>query len=221
MSTTGRRRKPAPASASAASGSASAATTTTTTNTSTPRARDSAETRRRLVEAAAVELNTHGFHGTDTNRIARAAGYAPAMFYRHFEDKRAIFLAVYDEWVRAEWSTVETLAAAGPRALAEAVVAHHERWRIFRASLRALVALDPVVRQHHRRARVRQLETLARLRGGALRPVDDALGLLVIERWADAAADGEAASLGVAREDVIDRLTALIASASAPAKRAR
>jgi AcrR family transcriptional regulator len=180
-----------------------------------PRTRDAGETRRRLVEAAAAELNEHGFHGTDTNRIARAAGYAPAMFYRHFDDKRAVFLAVYDEWVRAEWSSVETLAADGPRALAEAVIAHHERWRIFRASLRALVALDPVVRRHHRRARVKQVETLAALRGEA-RPVDDGLTLLAIERYADAAADGEAASLGIDRDAIVDRITALITEAARP-----
>jgi AcrR family transcriptional regulator len=183
------------------------------------RSRDASETRRRLVEAAAAELNAHGFHGTDTNRIARAAGYAPAMFYRHFDDKRAVFLAVYDEWVRSEWSTIETLAGDGPRALAEAVVAHHERWRIFRASLRALVALDPVVRRHHRRARTKQLETLVALRGGPPRPVDDALALLAIERYADAIADGEAAALGVDREAAVARIAAVIADIASPTRR--
>ena len=55
-------------------------------------------TRERLVEAAADAFNAHGFHGTDTNKIARAAGFAPQTFYRHFEDKLAIFIAVYEAW---------------------------------------------------------------------------------------------------------------------------
>ena len=35
--------------------------------------------------------------------IAREAGYAPASFYKHFDDKTAILLAVYENYVRLEW----------------------------------------------------------------------------------------------------------------------
>ncbi len=55
--------------------------------------RRSDDTRDRLVAAAARAFNRAGYHGTDSNRIARAAGYAPATFYKHFADKRAIFVA--------------------------------------------------------------------------------------------------------------------------------
>jgi AcrR family transcriptional regulator len=94
-----------------------------------------AETRQRLIQAAAVELETEGYFATDSNRIARAAGYAPGTFYKHFADKRAIFLAVYDDWVDAEWRAISDVVAAGaPLAelagqLVDLLIAHHRRWR--------------------------------------------------------------------------------------------
>src|SRR5271170_2352101 len=72
-----------------------------------PRRGTPAQTRARLVAAAAAVFNRDGYYGTDSNRIARAAGYAPATFYKHFPDKRAIFLAAYEAWVSAEWSAIE------------------------------------------------------------------------------------------------------------------
>src|SRR5260370_42471049 len=56
------------------------------------------ETRGALIEAAARIFNSAGYHGTDSNRIAREAGYAPGTFYVPFPDNLAIFLAVYDNW---------------------------------------------------------------------------------------------------------------------------
>ena len=51
-----------------------------------PKRGQSADTRERLVAAAAAVFNRDGYHGTDSNRLARAAGYAPATFYKHFPD---------------------------------------------------------------------------------------------------------------------------------------
>jgi AcrR family transcriptional regulator len=59
-----------------------------------------------LVDAARKEFQQHGFGGTDTNKIARRAGFFPRAFYRWFEDKRAICLAVYTAWVREEFSRI-------------------------------------------------------------------------------------------------------------------
>ena len=135
-----------------------------------PRRGTPAQTRDRLLAAAAVEFNRVGYHGTDSNRLARAAGYAPATFYKHFPDKRALFLAAYADWVTAEWARVEQLVrAGGPRAqlaaaIVETVLAMHRTWRGLRASLRALVAADPVARAFYRAQRRRQLERLAALR---------------------------------------------------------
>src|ERR1700749_1990478 len=78
------------------------------------------ETRSRLVAAAGKLFNSVGYFGTDSNRIARAAGYAPGTFYVHFADKREIFLEVYRGWVASEWQAIaaviapEQTARAGP-----------------------------------------------------------------------------------------------------------
>ena len=118
-----------------------------------------AETRDRLVRAAAEVYNRDGYDGTDSNRIAREAGYAPGTFYKHFTDKRQVFLAVYAEWVAREWREVSaTIGGEGTvRERAETIVdvflAHHRRWRRFRGSLRALVVTDPDVRDFYRAQR--------------------------------------------------------------------
>src|SRR5688572_2853570 len=70
-----------------------------------PRAAERGEARERgaargaLLDAARAEFDEAGFEGTDTNRIARRAGYAPQTFYRHFADKTTIFVETYHRWV--------------------------------------------------------------------------------------------------------------------------
>lgn len=165
------------------------------------------DTRRRLVAAAAEEFNRLGYEGTDSNRLSRAAGYAPGTFYKHFRDKREIFLAAYAEWVDREWQEVsaalELPGDASQRAarIVELTLAHHRRWSGLRASLRMLTAADPVVREFYRGQRRRQFELLARLRAAAGDPPrsreQDALLLFTLERCADAMAEDEAEALGL------------------------
>jgi len=187
-----------------------------------PRRGNPADTRARLVAAAAEVFNRVGYRGTDSNRLARAAGYAPGTFYKHFPDKRAIFLAAYEAWVTAEWATVERVLtrsaarAARAAALADAILAMHRRWRGLRASLRGLVADDPVARAFYRAQRRRQLELLARMsapRGTPGPPrAEHAVLLYTIERVSDAVADGELRELGLRAEDVRATLCAIIES---------
>ena len=182
-----------------------------------------ADTRERLVAAAAAVFNRDGYHGTDSNRLARAAGYAPATFYKHFPDKRAILLAAYEAWVTAEWQTIgATLRATrSPEERAERIVdfalVHHRRWTGLRASLRALVATDAVVRRFHRAQRRRQLDLLADMRRSgrdeAAARVDDAVMLLTLERTLDAVAEGEIEALGLGVEPVLERLRAIVRAA--------
>jgi AcrR family transcriptional regulator len=183
-----------------------------------PRRGTAAATRARLVAAAAVVFNRDGYHGTDSNRLARAAGYAPATFYKHFPDKRALFLAVYEAWVTAEWAAIErVLRADVPSATRAArivtmVVALHRRWRGLRAGLRALVATDAGARAFYRAQRRRQLQFMSRLGGRApgRRSEDAAVLLFTLERVADAIAEGELHDLHLALAPTLARLRALV-----------
>jgi len=182
-----------------------------------------ADTRHRLIAAAAVVFNRDGYHGTDSNRLARAAGYAPATFYKHFPDKRAILLAAYQAWVTTEWQAIGTAlrAASSPAERAERIVdlvlAHHRRWKGLRASLRTLVATDAVARRFHRAQRRRQLEWLASMRSPAgpdpHARVDDAILLFTLERTLDAVAEGEIVALGLGVAPVVAALRALVGTA--------
>src|SRR5262252_7543480 len=174
------------------------------------------ETRGRLLTAAANLFNREGFYGTDSNAIAKAAGYSTGVFYKHFKDKREIFLAAYEQWSLAEWEQVTAvLASAGSeRQLAQRLVLMfvevHTEWRGLLASLRQLVFTDRTVRRFHRRQRKRQLEWMAALRAQRRlrprRPEEDLVYLWTTERTFDAIAQGEVGALGLDRTLVIDAM---------------
>lgn len=163
-------------------------------------------TRQKLIEAAAEAFNENGFFGTDTNRIARAAGFAPQTFYRHFEDKLAVFIAVYDDWRASEKAAVRLAArAADPDlAIAQASLDHHRRWRGFRRSLRLLAIEEPRVRAARAASRREQLADLAKAPGNRGRELADlTAALLKVERICDAVADEELADLGLSDTEAL------------------
>jgi len=177
------------------------------------RLRQPVETRRALIEAAAGIFNSAGYHGTDSNRIAREAGYAPGTFYVHFPDKLAIFLEVYKNWVSDEWSSIEAILKSGAsarairRRLSHAVLEHHLTWRRFRASLRALSATDARVHAARVASRSRQIEIMTRLIRARGTPVPSRAAmlaqLLIAEALCDAVADGDTKTLGVGEQEII------------------
>jgi AcrR family transcriptional regulator len=167
--------------------------------------RDPEETKEKLLTAAERAFNTKGFFGTDTNRIARAAGYAPQTFYRHFTDKTDIFLAVYERWWRSEGEAVAA-AARGTKGearlakIAETILEFHARWRIFRRALRHLSAEDKRVRAARVKARKAQIESLKRVpRKKRVAEEELYAGLIIIERLSDAAAEDEFADMGFSK----------------------
>ena len=174
------------------------------------------ETRGRLVAAAAGVFNRVGFYGTDSNQIAKAAAYSTGVFYKHFKDKREIFLAAYEQWSIAEWKQVAAILAAGgsDRELARRLVLMfidvHTEWRGLLASLRQLVVTDTMVRRFHRRQRKRQLDRMAELRQQRhLKPrprEQDLVYLWTTERSFDAIAQGELRDLRLDRDLVIESL---------------
>jgi len=172
------------------------------------RSRDPEASRRALIEAAAQLFNSAGYYGTDSNRIAIAAGYTPGTFYTHFEDKRTIFLEVYRQWLDDEIAAITTVldsdAPSRRVRLARVILDHHRKWRTFRASLRALYATDPVVRAARLAQRRRQIDlTLDRQGRKGRQPRADVLAIMLItEALADSIADGDAEALGVKEADL-------------------
>jgi AcrR family transcriptional regulator len=159
--------------------------------------------REKLIEAAQLEFEEHGFDGTNSNAIAKRAGYAPQTFYRHFDDKRAIFLAVYNQWAAAE---VRDVSVAGtPEAIADALIRHHRTHRVFRRSLRALTVSDPEVGKARANARIDQMKAITKQLG---KPGTAPLlaGILKIERLCDAIADGEFTACGIDEDSARDQL---------------
>jgi len=182
-------------------------------------ARAPEETRSKLVAAAARLFNSVGYFGTDSNRIAREAGYAPGTFYVHFADKLEIFLEVYRGWVDTEWRAIAAVIApersAGERPqslrIAQVVLQHHREWRMFRASLRALTVTDERVHQARVAARARQIaqtSELLRARSVTQTPARIYTNLLLFEILCDAVADGDTATLGIKERDILARLAA-------------
>lgn len=159
------------------------------------------DTGAKLVAAAAAEFNDHGYGGTDTNRIARRAGFAPQTFYRWFKDKAEIFIAVYRAWEDEERRVVARLLAggAGDAEIAEAGVDQHRRYLKFRRSLRQLSLEDPVIRKARAESRARQIVQMKKWSRAAADLKDDevAAALLTLERMTDALAEGEFTDMGV------------------------
>jgi AcrR family transcriptional regulator len=180
--------------------------------------------------AAARAFQDEGYFGTDSNVIARSAGYAPGTFYKHFVDKREVFLAVYADWVTAQWAEIAKLleseigqARLAPQ-LIDQLLEHQRLWRVFRGSLTALITTDTEVRKAHRSWRKKQLKLLSDLLGFELSS-KDALELLLGERIADALADGDTEALGVsrdmARKHLVGTWTSLLSRRKPKSRRAR
>jgi AcrR family transcriptional regulator len=178
---------------------------------------DPPATRDALLAAAAAEFEAKGFAGTDTNRIARAAGFAPQTFYRHFADKTDVFICVYQRWQADERTRIAAAVreAEGDEgrllAAAAALIAAHRASARFRRSLRLLAVEDDRVRAARAASRRAQLETLAPV----LRPASSAgqvAALLTVERLCDAAADAETDDLGVREDDWRTAVAAALAA---------
>ena len=156
-----------------------------------------------------AEFNEHGFAGTDTNRIARRAGFAPQTFYRWYKDKTAIFIAAYRAWWDEERGALQGLLArdAPSIELVDAAITHHRLHLRFRRSLNQLSVENPDVRRARAESRLGQIRQI-RAWTGASGLTDEQIGtrLFQFERLADAIAEGELADMGLgdtaAREEI-------------------
>lgn len=169
------------------------------------------ETVDKLIDAALGEFNEQGFYGTDTNKIARRAGFAPQTFYRKFKDKTAVFIAVYERWQQLELGMMRKLLAenASDTRLVQALIAHHQAFRTFRRSLRQLAVEDIRVRAARAASRLRQIAFIDSYGPAPKAPEQIATMLLQLERLSDAVAEGEFGDLDMgtdAAEAVLARL---------------
>lgn len=173
----------------------------------TPKPKRKRNTRQDLVEAAIAEFETVGFEGTNTNRIARAAGYAPQTFYRHFDDKTAMFLTVYEQWYRDELAQLASARSRGEAA--RIIVERHRATLRFRRSLRQLAYSDRKVALARATSRNLQIDRLAATTAGRTR-AELAANLLKIERLADAIAEGEFGDLQIGEDAALSELAQLL-----------
>lgn len=172
-------------------------------------------TAEKLVRAAQAEFNERGFDGTDTNRIARRAGFAPQTFYRWFKDKADIFIAVYALWQQEEAEALRNLleANAPDARLVQACVAHHRGHRVFRRSLRGLSLENEAVRAARAQSRRNQIVFIRGWGGAGDRDsAEIATALLEMERLSDALAEGEFRDMGLSDSAAEAELARIIRS---------
>jgi AcrR family transcriptional regulator len=94
-------------------------------------------TRTKLLGVARKLFRARGYADTSLDDIAARAGVTKGAFYHHFEDKKAIFTAVFEE---AERQLVEAAAAGGRGG---------DVWSRFRAGCRAFLeaSMDPGIQR--------------------------------------------------------------------------
>lgn len=166
----------------------------------------------KLREAAMAEFNAHGFGGTDSNRIARRAGFAPQTFYRWFKDKTEIFIACYRAWEDEEKVALQALTESGASAAAfvQAGIDQHRRYLMFRRSLKLLSLENPEVRAARAQSRLRQIAQIRAWAGLKDSDEDLAVALLTLERLTDAVAEGELADMGLTEDAAREALAAIV-----------
>jgi AcrR family transcriptional regulator len=155
-----------------------------------------AETRRRLIDAAAEVFAERGFHGASVEEIAERAGYTRGAFYSNFTGKDDVFLAVYDKRMEIQIQEVGALmrAASDPGEFLTSLRARRSEapttfaWQLLEHEFRLYALRNPDIRpkfaERHRRVRrqyVRAIEEVFKSVGVPLpAPVEDMAVILHI-----------------------------------------
>jgi TetR/AcrR family transcriptional regulator, transcriptional repressor of aconitase len=90
------------------------------------RAEQQAETRARLLEAAAEAFAAHGFEGASIDRITELAGYTRGAFYSNYSDKAELLLELSDARMASFAAILPDVLAAGQADQVREVA----RWRV-------------------------------------------------------------------------------------------
>lgn len=182
--------------------------------------RNPAATRAAFVRAAWQEFEERGFDATQSNRIARRAGYAPQTFYRHFSDKVDILLAVYADWLADESNELDAVADA--RQAAHVILKHHRATLKFRRMMRELAVTEERVRAARAKSRLLHIEQIRKHLPHAtdMSIANLTRSLLLLERVAEACAEGELADLKISPEEAEEHLSACLEREFGPLPRA-
>src|SRR3954452_23615459 len=78
-----------------------------------------AQTRRPLLDAAAVVFARKGFHGATIDEVAQTAGFTEGAVYSNFKDKEATFFALIDDRIERQFSIVSEVLPRAPHDRAE------------------------------------------------------------------------------------------------------
>lgn len=170
-------------------------------------------TSERLVSAAMAEFNQDGYFATDSNKIARRAGFAPQTFYRWFKDKTDVFLAAYQKWSEQELLLLGglTLEKVSADQVVDIIIKHHLDYVLFRRSLRQLSVENPIVRQIRAETRLSQMSFIQQRFGLDDKSKGDFFALMFqIERLADALAEGEFQDLQVEETEIRQTMIGLV-----------
>lgn len=92
-----------------------------------PRSDDSRDTRGEVIDAARVLFSEVGYDGTTLTAVAKAAAVSPTAVYHYFEDKEALYRAVFEATAPLVWPSV-TSAIAASRTLADAIGRTASNW---------------------------------------------------------------------------------------------
>jgi AcrR family transcriptional regulator len=157
-----------------------------------PLGKRGAATRRRLLEATAQLLESHGVRDLRVVDIARAVGTSPATFYQYFRDVEEAVLAMtaevgeelapVDELLRRSWAGPSGLDAA--REMVDAFIRY---WDEHRAVLRTRNLAAQEGDQRFRQ-----------VRNNSLRPLTDHLAAAVAESQAAGRVSAEIAPMAAA-----------------------
>jgi AcrR family transcriptional regulator len=161
-----------------------------------PQARGVA-TRRRLLAAAERRFGAHGYEASSMQDIAEAAGVGVGTLYHHFPDKRALLLALIDDWGDRELAreraagVAERYLGPDPRGAIRSDLARRAE-RLRRDGGFQLVLMQLADRDHDVRARLdrilqvgrerlRDLVALGQRRGVFRRAVDPLAAAFLVQ----------------------------------------
>ena len=131
--------------------------------------------RQQILEAAARQFSTHGFHGANMRDVAADAGVLAGSIYYHFESKEALFVAVHaaavDMMTQAVRRAVSGIADPWQR-LEEAAAAHCEALNGDNAFMGVIAPISPLTAGTVRDELTRQRDGYERMFAGMITGID-------------------------------------------------